>query len=51
MLITSNYLYVRLMGDRSIPNSEFGKITKNKNEHIRNWANKVKKHKIFHLQL
>ena len=43
MPITSNYLYVRLIGERSMPNSEFGKIAKNKNEHIRIWANKLKK--------
>jgi len=31
---TSDYLYVRLMGDRSIPDSEFGKISKNKEDLI-----------------
>ena len=30
MPITSDYLYVRLIGDRSIPDSKFGRITKNR---------------------
>jgi uncharacterized protein YecE (DUF72 family) len=41
MPITSNYLYVRLIGDRSIPDSEFGKVTKNKDKLIKNWATKL----------
>ena len=41
MPITADYLYVRLIGDRSIPDSEFGKVTKNKNELIKNWAKKL----------
>ncbi len=41
MPITSDYLYVRLIGDRSIPDSEFGKIIKNKDGLISNWAKKL----------
>ena len=41
MPITANYLYVRLIGDRSIPNSEFGKVSKNKDHIIANWAQKL----------
>ncbi|MGH1566487.1 MAG: DUF72 domain-containing protein [Nitrosopumilus sp.] len=41
MPITSNYLYVRLIGDRSIPYSEFGKVTKNKNKLIKSLAKKL----------
>ena len=41
MPITSSYLYIRLIGDRSIPDSEFGKVTKNKNELIKSWAKKL----------
>jgi len=41
MPITSNFLYVRLIGDRSIPDSEFGKVTKNKKELIESWAKKL----------
>ena len=43
MPITSNYLYVRLIGDRSIPDSEFGKVSKDKKEEIKNWADKLEK--------
>jgi len=42
MPITANYLYIRLIGDRSIPDSEFGKVVKNKNKLITNWAKKLK---------
>jgi len=41
MPITSNFLYVRLIGDRSILDSEFGKVTKNKKELIESWAKKL----------
>ena len=41
--ITSNLLYVRLIGDRSIPDSQFGKVTRTKIEQIKNWAEKIKK--------
>ena len=39
--ITSNFLYVRLIGDRSISDSQFGKVTRNKKEQIKNWAEKI----------
>ena len=42
MPITTNYLYIRLIGDRSIPDSEFGKVVKNKDKLITNWAKKLK---------
>ena len=41
MPITSDYLYVRLIGDRSIPDSEFGKVTKNKDKLIASWVKKL----------
>ncbi len=40
--VTANYLYVRLIGDRSIPDSEFGKVRKQRKEGIINWAKKLK---------
>ena len=43
MPITSHYLYVRLIGDRTIPDNQFGKIRKNKSELIKNWAQKLEK--------
>ena len=41
MLVTSRFLYVRLIGDRSIPDSKFGKVVLDKREQIKNWANKL----------
>ncbi len=41
MPITSDYLYVRLIGDRSIRESEFGRVTKSKKNRIANWAKKL----------
>ena len=41
MPITSDFLYLRLIGDRSIPDSEFGKVTKNREEEIKQWAKKL----------
>ncbi|MCV0393060.1 MAG: DUF72 domain-containing protein [Nitrosopumilus sp.] len=42
MPITTNYLYVRLIGDRSIADSEFGKVSKDRLNMIKDWANKLK---------
>jgi len=42
MPITANFLYIRLIGDRSIPDSEFGKVVKNKDMLISSWAKKLK---------
>lgn len=41
MPITSNYIYVRLIGDRSILDNQFGKIRKDKSELIEKWAQKL----------
>ena len=43
MPITSNYLYVRLIGDRSIQDNQFGKIRKDRSKNIKNWAQKLVK--------
>ena len=48
MPITANYLYVRLIGDRSIPESEFGKISKNREDLIKEFAGKLEEIKGFH---
>jgi len=42
MPIITNYLYIRLIGDRSIPDSEFGKVVKNKDKLIASWTKKLK---------
>ena len=34
---------LRLIGDRSIPDNQFGKIRKDKSESIKNWAQKLVK--------
>jgi len=41
-LLTSDLVYVRLIGDRAIPESEFGKVVRDKSESIRIWARKIK---------
>ena len=43
MPITSNYLYARLIGDRSIKDSEFGKVRKDRTSQIKNWAERLQK--------
>lgn len=42
MTTTADYLYVRLIGDRAIPDSEFGKISKDKSKLVKQWAHKLK---------
>ena len=39
--ITSNYVYLRIIGDRSI--SEFGRVVRDRTQSIKNWADKIKK--------
>jgi len=51
MPITSDYLYIRLIGDRSIPDSEFGKVLKNKSELINQWAKKLQEIKDIPLAM
>ena len=51
MPITSDYLYVRLIGDRSIADSEFGKVSKSKEELISNWAKKLQEIKDIPLAM
>jgi uncharacterized protein YecE (DUF72 family) len=41
--ITSDYVYIRLIGDRSIPDSEFGKVIIDRKEAIQKWADRIKK--------
>ncbi len=42
-LITSDYLYLRLIGDHSIPESEFGEVIKNKGKLISKWVEKLER--------
>lgn len=41
--ITSDFMYLRLIGDRTIPESEFGKKIIDKNYIIKKWAERIKK--------
>ncbi len=41
--ITSDYVYIRLIGDRSIPESEFGKVIIDRTNQIQMWTDKIKK--------
>lgn len=40
--ITSDYIYLRLIGDRTIPEEKFGKIVKNEDVIIKKWSQKLK---------
>jgi uncharacterized protein YecE (DUF72 family) len=41
-LVTSDFVYLRLIGDRRLAETQFGKIQIDRTEEIRNWANKIK---------
>ena len=39
--VTTDFVYLRLIGDRSIPDSEFGKIQRDRTDLIQKWADKL----------
>jgi uncharacterized protein YecE (DUF72 family) len=41
-VVTSDFIYLRLIGDRRLAEEQFGKIQIDRTEEIRNWANKMK---------
>jgi len=41
-IVTSDFVYLRLIGDRRLAESQFGKIQIDRTEEIRNWAAKIK---------
>lgn len=41
-IITFDFVYLRLIGDRRLAEGQFGKIQIDRTEEIRNWANKMK---------
>ena len=41
-IITSDFVYLRLIGDRRLSDDQFGKIQIDRSEEIRNWTNKIK---------
>lgn len=42
-IVTTDFIYLRFIGDRSIPESEFGKIQKDRLNEMQYWANEVSK--------
>lgn len=40
--VTSSYVYLRLIGDRSIPESEFGKVVRDRTNLIQKWYDALK---------
>jgi uncharacterized protein YecE (DUF72 family) len=41
-IVTSDFVYLRLIGDRRLAETQFGKIQIDRTEEIRNWATKIK---------
>jgi uncharacterized protein YecE (DUF72 family) len=41
-IVTSDFIYLRLIGDRRLAEDQFDKIQIDRTEEIRNWANKMK---------
>lgn len=41
-VVTSDLVYLRLIGDRRLSDDQFGKLQIDRTEEIRNWANKMK---------
>lgn len=39
--LTSDYVYLRLIGDRTIPEKEFGKVAKNQDNLLKKWKEKL----------
>ena len=42
-IVTTDFLYVRFIGDRSIDEKDFGKIQKDRVSEMRKWARRVKR--------
>ena len=41
-VVTSDFVYLRLIGDRRLAETQFGEIQIDRTQEIRNWANKIK---------
>lgn len=46
-VMTTNYAYLRLIGDRSIQDSNFGSIEKDRTNEMQNWAKIINRSKNF----
>ena len=44
--VTSDFVYLRLIGDRSISENEFGKIQKDRTEEMKKWISKITSAKV-----
>jgi uncharacterized protein YecE (DUF72 family) len=42
-IVTTDFIYLRFIGDRSIPESEFGRIQKNRESEMQYWADEIEK--------
>jgi uncharacterized protein YecE (DUF72 family) len=42
-IVTTDFIYLRLIGDRSIPEEQFGKIQKDRDKEMRYWAGEINK--------
>jgi hypothetical protein len=42
-IVTTNFVYLRFIGDRSIDDKDFGKIQLNRINEMQNWANEFEK--------
>jgi uncharacterized protein YecE (DUF72 family) len=42
-IVTTDFLYVRFIGDRSIDEKDFGKIQKDRVLEMKKWANEIRK--------
>ena len=45
-IVTSDFVYLRLIGDRRLAEDQFGKIQIDRSEEIRSWAHKMKDVKL-----
>jgi uncharacterized protein YecE (DUF72 family) len=41
-VVTSDFVYLRLIGDRSIDEKDFGRILKDRSEEMEDWAENLK---------
>ena len=41
-IVTTDFVYLRLIGDRSIKDDEFGKIQKDREQEMKYWSNKIR---------
>jgi hypothetical protein len=42
-IVTSDFLYIRFIGDRSIQEKDFGEIQKDRISEMNKWAGRIKK--------